>query len=95
MPSKNAEGAWEFIKYVISDSELQEEISATAFPIIQKNSDQQIEVLLHPFAEFKECGNHIIDDNGGFYADGVYYDIPYDTTPLIDEKQVGKITFPA
>lgn len=89
--SKNAEGAWEFIKYVISDSELQEEISATAFPIYKKTLDQQIEVLLHPFAEFKDA-EIIIDDNGGFYADGVYYDIPYDTTPLIDEKQVGKIT---
>ena len=88
--SKNAEGAWEFIKYIISDPELQEEISANAFPIYKKTLDQQIEELLHLYAEFE--GKEItVNEDGTFNVDGVYQDRTYNPSPSITQEQVQKL----
>jgi len=84
------EGAWEFIRFMISDTEVQEDISNSAFPISRAAFDAQVKALREPFSEF--AGSEIIPgENGGFYADGVFYDIEYDPTPLASEKQIGKI----
>ncbi|MEG0835034.1 MAG: extracellular solute-binding protein [Christensenellaceae bacterium] len=87
--AENPDGAWQFIRYLLSDEEVQSEISNNFFPIRKDIFDGQNEVLLHPFAEFE--GQKIIIENGGFWANGVFYDINYDTTPLVTEAQVKRV----
>jgi len=84
------EGAWEFIRFMISDMGVQESVSNSAFPIRRAALDAQVKALREPFSEF--AGSEIIPgENGGFYADGVFYDLEYDPTPLASEKQIAKI----
>ena len=88
--SNNSEASWAFIKYLIADDALQENIGASMFPILKSALENQIYALLHPLFEF-EGKDVTIGEQGGFYVDGVFYDMEYDTTPMITQKQADKI----
>ena len=88
--SKTSEASWAFIKYLIADDALQENIGASMFPILKSALENQIYALLHPLFEF-EGKDVTIGEQGGFYVDGVFYDMEYDTTPMITQKQADKV----
>jgi ABC-type glycerol-3-phosphate transport system substrate-binding protein len=87
--AENAQGAWEFLRYIINDIETQEEISYNFFPVRKATLDTQNQVLLKPFAEFE--GKEIVIEAGGFWVDGQFYNIEYDPTPLITQEQIARV----
>lgn len=89
--SENLGGAWEFVKYIISDPSIQEDMANSMFPISKQVFDNGIYDLLNPLHEF-EGKEIVLTEDGGFYADGQFYDMSYDNTPMITQKQVDKIT---
>lgn len=89
--SEKRGGAWEFIKYIITDPDLQDRAAGQMFPISKRAMDDKFYGMLNPLHEFE--GKEIVPaENGGFYADGQFYDMSYDNTPKITQKQIDKIT---
>ena len=89
--SEKCGGAWEFLKYIISDPDIQGNITNNMFPISKQAFNNSIYGLLHPFHEL-EGKEIVLTEDGSFYADGVFYDMEYSTEPQITQKQIDKIT---
>ncbi len=83
------EESWEFIKYMLSDNELQEYISLLMIPMKKSVCQETVDECLHPFAKYE--GHEItLNDDGSFSVDGVYMDQEYDPAPKISDEQAVK-----
>lgn len=88
--SPNQAAAWSFLKYLISDPEVQENVR-WGFPVLRAAVEAKVDELLHPFSEL-EGKEIVINEDGSFYADGeLYTEFAYDPTPNMTEKQAQKI----
>lgn len=84
--TRNADIAWEFIRFLLVEDELIYDKAWIGIPVLKSAVEQKIEDLLHPYAEF-EGKTIIVNEDGTFDVDGVHQDMTYDPTPLITEKQ--------
>jgi hypothetical protein len=82
--SISPEGCWEFIKFITRDESFYE--STALIPISKAAFEWQMYALQNPFHEF-DPDDVVIGENGGFYADDVFYDLKYDTTALVTDRQ--------
>jgi ABC-type glycerol-3-phosphate transport system substrate-binding protein len=78
------EGCWEFLKYITTDESFYDYTSF--IPISKAAFEWQIYSLQHPLNEI-DPEKVVLGEDGGFYVDGVFYDMEYDTTPLITDRQ--------
>ena len=85
--TKNADLAWEFIRYLLAEDEMIYDKRAWFdIPLLKDAVRYKIEYMLDPYAEF--AGKTIIvNSDGTFEVDGVHQDLTYDPTPLITESQ--------
>ena len=51
---------------------------------------EQLDAFQHPFSEI-DPDTVEVSENGGFYSEGVYYDMEYDTSPLMSQRQVNTV----
>lgn len=85
--TKNADLAWEFIRYLLAEDEMIYDKRAWFdIPLLKDAVRYKIEYMLDPYAEF--AGKTItVNSDGTFEVDGVHQDLTYDPTPLITESQ--------
>lgn len=83
---RNKAGAWAFLRYLLFDEEQQYKVSLQEIPVLREAFDTAAQALLHPFSEF-DPEDVIPGESGGFFVDGVFYDLTYDPTPLITQRQ--------
>lgn len=85
--TKNADLAWEFIRYLLVEDEMIYDKRAWFdIPLLKDAVRYKIEYMLDPYAEF--AGKTItVNSDGTFEVDGVHQDLTYDPTPLITESQ--------
>lgn len=84
--TKNADLAWEFIRYLLVEDDLIYDRAWDGIPLLKDAVRYKIEDMLDPYAEF--AGKTItVNSDGTFEVDGVHQDLTYDPTPLITESQ--------
>lgn len=83
----NADLAWEFIHFLMTESRLIHDKKVwDNISILKSAVNEKIEHMLNPYAEF-EGKTIVINEDGTFEADGVHQDMTYDPTPYITEAQ--------
>ena len=84
--TKNADLAWEFIRYLLVEDDLIYDRAWDGIPLLKDAVRYKIEDMLDPYAKF--AGKTItVNSDGTFEVDGVHQDLTYDPTPLITESQ--------
>lgn len=84
--TKNADLAWEFIRYLLVEDDLIYDRAWDGIPLLKDAVRYKIEDMLDPYAGF--AGKTItVNSDGTFEVDGVHQDLTYDPTPLITESQ--------
>lgn len=86
----NTDAAWKFLRFVLADEQMQFSIGLNSIPISRKLIEEQLDAFQHPFSEI-DPDTVEVSENGGFYSEGVYYDMEYDTSPLMSQRQVNTV----
>lgn len=84
--TKNADRAWEFIRYLLAEENLIYDKAWMGIPVLKSGVQKKLDYALNPYAEF-EGKTITINDDGTFEVDGVHQDMTYDPTPYITEAQ--------
>lgn len=87
--TKHSAEAWEFIKFLIDNDEVQINAAYTSIPIKKTVLESQIDAFQHPYRQYE--GKKITEnDDGTFNVDGVYQDRRYNPNPAMTERQLNK-----
>lgn len=83
--TENADLAWEFICYLMTEGRLLHDKRAwDNISVLKSAVEEKVDYLLNPYAEF-EGKTIVVNEDGTFEADGVHQDMTYDPTPYITE----------
>ncbi len=87
------EGAWEFIKYVLTSERATQVWPGLWAPILRESMEDEIDTLLNPGRQYEDS-EIVQDEDGNFYIDGVLYEgaaeDPRNIEPLVTQEQVDK-----
>ncbi|MDY6131757.1 MAG: ABC transporter substrate-binding protein [Candidatus Limivicinus sp.] len=84
--TKNADHAWEFIRFLLVEDNLINDKAWNGIPVLKSAVQKKVDYLLNPYAEY-EGKTIIVNNDGTFEVDGVHQDMTYDPTPYITKSQ--------
>lgn len=87
--SPQREAAWDFLKFIMTDEDVQKQLSSNMLPILRSVEMERLHSLTAVYPEYE--GMEItVNDDGTFSVDGVQQDRLYNPTPILTKAQAEK-----